>query len=72
MTSDSPTSHVRDLVAQLIHDDPDMAVVLIQFSALTDGSTPVGAALRLDALLYAYEFTPQCREGLNALMSVAA
>lgn len=71
-TPDSPASYARDLVAQIVQDSPERAEALIRFSAITDNSTPRGAAIRLDALLFALEFTESGREALEGLMRVAA
>lgn len=65
------TSHARDLVAQIVHGDAEIAAALIKFCVLTDCSTPVGAATRLDALLCAYEFTDHCKQALEAFMKAA-
>lgn len=69
MSDTNPTtSHVYDLVAQITQGDPEKAKALIEFCALTDPSTPLGAALRLDALAFAYSFTDEGRQGLERMM----
>lgn len=71
MISESPAFHARNLVSQIVREDPEIAAALIRLAALADGSTPKGAAIRREALLYAYEFTEHCQRGLEAFMSAA-
>lgn len=68
----SPTaSHACDLVAQITQGDPEKAKTLIEFCALTDSSTPTGAAIRLKALAFAYAQTEAGQRGLEAMMEAA-
>lgn len=69
MTTSNPTaSHACNLVAQITQGDPEQAKALIEFCALTDPSTPGGAALRLSALAFAFSFTDEGRQGLERMM----
>lgn len=68
MTQVSP-SHARDLVAELVHDDPNKAEVLIKLFALSDGGTPKGAAIRTDAMMFAYSFTDDCRKSMERFIA---
>jgi len=72
MIPDSSVSHARNLVAQIVRDDPEVADALIKFCAIADPSTPIGAAIQADALLFAFEFTPECKNALEKFKKAAA
>lgn len=68
-TSQEPPSHARDLILLIIHDSPDAAAALVRLWVLTDNSTPKGAALRTDAMRFAYSFTDDCREAMERFIA---
>lgn len=63
--NESPLSRTRNLVADVIQDDPDRAAAFIELCSLIDNSTPKGSALRSDALRYAFSFTDECRKAME-------
>lgn len=67
--SQHPPSHARDLVAQIVHDDPEIAAALVRLFVLSDGSTPVGSAIRTDAMKFAYSFTDDCSEAMEKFIA---
>ena len=56
-TSRSLTSHNRDIVAQLVDDDPRKAELVLELLVVTDSETASGAAARDDLERYAYSLT---------------
>lgn len=68
-TSDNAPSHARDLVAQIVQDNPEMAEALVRLFVLADASTPKGAAIRSEALMYAYSFTDHCRTAMEKFIA---
>jgi hypothetical protein len=63
--SSTSTSHGRDLVAQIVQGDPEKAEVLVRLLALADASTPKGAAIRTDLMMFAYSYTDDCRGAMQ-------
>ena len=64
-TSRALTSRRRDIVAQLVDDNPDTADLLLELMIATDSATAAGAAARLDVLRHLYSLTPHCTAGLQ-------
>lgn len=64
-TSRDRTHHRRDLVAQLINDDPETADLVFTVFAITDPSTPDGAAAHADLMRFSHSLTAKAQRDLK-------
>jgi hypothetical protein len=64
-TSHDLTSHRRDLLCELVEDDPRRAAILLELLIITDPDTAGGAAARDDVMQQAFGFTCYSKQGLN-------
>jgi hypothetical protein len=65
MDTRSLTSQKRDIVHQLIDDDPRRAALVVDLLVATDSETSSGYATRADLLREAYSFTTDFKQSLT-------